>query len=132
MPTIPWKTFKKSEPKHHYCALLTYLPLKRYRTIPRFLVYTKKIQDQLSESHGLMGYSLRAHFLKKDFWTLSVWQDLEALHAFAFSGFHRTVMKSLRHEMGPTQFIRWELSGSVVPPSWEEALQRTNKPSPSG
>lgn len=124
MSTIPWKTLAKSEPSRHYCTLLTYLPLKRYRTIPRFLIYTKRIQDQLSESRGLIGYSLRAHFLKKDFWTLSVWQDPEALHAFKVSGFHRTVMKALRHEMGPTQLIRWELSGSMVPPSWEGALQR--------
>jgi len=36
----------------------------------------------LEESRGLIGYSLLAHLLEKRFWTLSLWEDEDALMDF--------------------------------------------------
>ena len=66
-------------PGREYLALLSYLPLKRYRTIPRFLGYARRVEVQLAETAGVIGYALRARFTKRDFLTLSVWESEEAL-----------------------------------------------------
>ncbi|MGA8833407.1 MAG: DUF3291 domain-containing protein [Desulfomonilaceae bacterium] len=124
MPTTPWKRCAGPDPIHTYVAFLTYLPLKRYRMIPRFLFYTVRVLVQLSKSNGLVGYSLRANLFKNNFWTLSVWEDESALRNFAFKGFHKGIMKLLRNDMGPTRFIKWAVKGTEVPPSWEDAMQR--------
>ena len=67
MPATPWKSFGTPAPGSEYLALLSYLRLKRYRTIPRFGGYTRRIETQLREARGLIGYSLRAKLLTRDF-----------------------------------------------------------------
>ncbi len=128
MPTTPWKRCADPDRNRSYVAFLTYLPLKRYWTTPRFLFYTVRILVQLSKSHGLVGYSLRAYLFKKSFWTLSVWEDESALRDFAFKGFHKGVMKLLRNDMGSTRFIRWAVKGTEIPPSWEDAMRLFQDP----
>ena len=127
MPTSPWKKCANPDPNLTYVAFLTYLPLKRYWMIPRFLFYTARILAQLSKSNGLVGYSLRAYLFENNFWTLSVWEDESALRNFAFKGSHKGVMKSLRNNMGSTQFIKWAVNGTDVPLSWEDAMRRFGK-----
>jgi hypothetical protein len=56
-------------------AFASRLPLRRYRDIPGFLRDTRTVRAQLREAPGLAGYSLRAQFLRKTFWTLSLWES---------------------------------------------------------
>ncbi len=123
MPTTPWKTSFQPDPDREYLALLTVLPVKHYRTIPRFLGYTRRIEAQLAETVGLVGYSLRAEFLHRRFWTLSVWEDEGALQQFVHQGFHPGVMTVLVPDMGETNFVRHPIKGSEYPPSWKSALR---------
>lgn len=60
----------------------------------------------------------------KQFWTLSVWEDEEHLWRFVQRTPHGRVMTDLLPDMGQTEFFSWELGGSSVPPSWEEAGRR--------
>ena len=60
-----WNHLREPEPGREYLALLTYLPLKRYRTIPRFLGYARRVEAQLRETEGVIGYGLRAKALFK-------------------------------------------------------------------
>ena len=124
MPTTPWKNYSDAVSDKEYLAVLTYLSLKKYRTIPRFLGYTNRIQKQLDEAEGILGYTLRAHIWTRNFWTISVWEDEAHLRQFAFSGFHRGVMSVLRDDMAGFKNIRWSIQGSEVPPSWSDALSR--------
>ena len=55
MPSTSWKTSFQPDPDREYLALLTFLPLKHYRTIPRFVGYSRRIQAQLAETVGLVG-----------------------------------------------------------------------------
>ncbi len=119
-----WKSLGTAQPDQEYLALLTYLPFKKYRTIPRFLGYAKRVEAQLAETKGIVGYSLRARFLQRSFWTLSVWESEEALQAFVHEGFHPGVMSVLMPEMAASNVVRWKIRGSACPPSWEEALKR--------
>ena len=124
---MPWKSIAPINAKGEYLALLTYLPLKRHRTIPRFFWSTFAIQKELAGSSGILGYALRAKLLQKDFWTMSAWLDEKSLMEFALRIPHSQVMRALAPHMGPTKFTRWKVSGSEVPLRWNVAMQRAKQ-----
>jgi hypothetical protein len=124
---MPWKKIAPANPNGEYLALLTYLPLKKHRTIPLFLWSTFAIQKQLAGSAGILGYALRASPLEKNFWTMSAWLDEKSLMDFALRIPHSQVMKALAPLMGSTKFIRWKVAGSDVPLRWNVALERAKQ-----
>jgi hypothetical protein len=124
---MPWKEIAPISPSGEYLALLTYLPLKKHRTIPRFLWSTCAIQKQLAGSAGILGYALRAKPLQKNFWTMSAWLDEKSLMDFAFRIPHSRVMKALAPHMGPTRFTRWKVSGAEIPLRWDMAMERARQ-----
>lgn len=119
-----WKSKISAENGREYLGLLTFLPLKTFRALPKFLKYNSQIERQLSESTGLIGYSVRAKLLSLNFWTLSVWESEAALMDFVYRLPHSEIMKSLAPYMGQTKFTRWKLKGTEIPPSWDEAEKR--------
>jgi heme-degrading monooxygenase HmoA len=82
------------------------------------------IRKQLAGADGLVGYTLRAKPLARDYWTLSVWQDETALRAFMRTPPHVGVMSSLRPLMGPTKFVTWQASAADGRPTLAGALQQ--------
>jgi hypothetical protein len=119
-----WKMILEPEPSRDYLGFITSLPLLRYSAIPRFIGFARKIERELVDAAGLIGYTLGAAPWKKVFLTLSVWEDECRLDCFVHSGFHREVMVSLRGDIGLTQFGRWVIRGNQVPPSWDTAIER--------
>jgi hypothetical protein len=130
MPALRWRSFRKAEPDREYLVLLSELPLKSYRALPRFLRFSRQVQRQLKMAPGLVGYSLLARLWRKQFWTLSVWEDEEALMDFVNAVPHRAVMHALQPDLGETQFLRWAIRGDAYPPSWDAALARAISPPP--
>jgi hypothetical protein len=124
---MPWKTIAPVDTSREYLALLSYLPLKKYRMVPRFIRFTFQIQRQLGNSPGAVGYALRAKPLRRNFWTLSVWEDEKTLQDFVRKLSHAEAMKSLVPHMGPTKFTRWKVSGSALPLGWDEAMRRSRQ-----
>ncbi len=109
MPTTPWKAYRSVKPEEEFLALLSYLPLARFRKLPQFFRHSRDIQTQLFRRH---------------FWTLSVWEDDQALMDFVRTTPHVQVMENLQGYMGATTFVRWTLKGASVPPDWKGALVR--------
>jgi heme-degrading monooxygenase HmoA len=107
-----------------YLVQLSYLPLLHYRSFPNFARSLIAIQRELRHRNGIIGYSLLAHPIEGNFWTLSAWQSNAALNNFVRSQVHVTAMKTLRAHMGPTRFLEWTMSGSALPPTWDDALSR--------
>ena len=124
MPALPWKSFTTPEDDREYPALLSHLPLASFRVMPKFFKFVFAIQRQLAESEGLIGYSLDAHPLAKEFWTLSVWQDRDSLWRFVHKLPHSRAMQDLLPHMGETGFFHFEVTGSSVPPDWQETKRR--------
>jgi hypothetical protein len=127
----PWTKFAPPDSNQEYFALLSYLPLNRYRAIPAFLKFTFQIQKQLRSTPGIIGYSLRAKPLSRNFWTLSVWENEQVLRDFVVKLPHGDAMKAMTPHMGPTNFTKWKVLGSALPLHWEEAMQRSQKGGPS-
>jgi len=123
----PWQTLKPADAGRNYLALLSYLPLKKYRALPAFLRFTFQIQKQLQSAPGIIGYSLRAKPMSRNFWTLSAWEDEKALMDFVAKIPHGQAMKDLLPQMGPTKFTRWNVPGSELPLKWEDAMQRSRR-----
>jgi quinol monooxygenase YgiN len=124
MPASPWRTFGSPEPNGDFVALLSYLPLKSYWRVLPFFVYTAQVVKQLASAQGLVGYSVLARPLSKQFWTLSAWENEEALQAFVQHLPHARIMTALTLHMDETKFVRWMAKGSQLPLQWEDALRR--------
>jgi heme-degrading monooxygenase HmoA len=100
------------------------LPLRSLRATVRFFRFVRAIRRQLSNSDGLIGYSLWAKPIAKRYWTLSVWRDETSLAAFMRASPHREIMARLRPDMEATTFVRWTVKGSDTPVAWEDAVRR--------
>jgi len=61
-------------------------------------------------------------------WTLSIWEDERPLMSFVGKDPHQATMGTLRSYMGETAFTRWTIRGSDVPPSWDDAMRRSDSP----
>jgi hypothetical protein len=120
----PWKLVVTPVKDREYLALLSYLPLNRYRKIPLFMRYSMQIMKQIAESPGAIGYSMRAKLFSRRFWTLSVWEDSAALMEFVSKVPHSDSMKAMTPFMGQTKFTQWKVVGSALPLRWDEAIRR--------
>jgi quinol monooxygenase YgiN len=81
------------------------------------------VRKQLAAAEGLVGYTLRARPLARDYWTLSVWKDQTALREFMRTPPHVQLMTSLKPVMGPTKFVTWTISATDGRPSLAGALE---------
>lgn len=112
------------EPGRPYVVMASHLPLTRITSTVRFFRAVSAIRKQLADAEGLVGYTLRARPLARDYWTLSVWTDVPALQAFMRTPPHVRLMSSLNPFMGPTKFVQWEITATDGRPSWAGALER--------
>jgi hypothetical protein len=124
-PPSPWKTLAEPAPEVEYLVLLTHLPVRRLRALPKFLNYVRKIRNQLEAGpSGLVGYSLFAQPFTSNYWTLSVWEDPRALGQFIRESPHHDAMEELPKTLSDFRTWRWNSSGSDLPPTWDEAFQQ--------
>ncbi len=130
MLALPWKTFREAEQGREYLVLLTELPLHSYWAVPRLLRVTRLVQQSLSSAPGLLGYSLLARPLRKQFWILSVWEHETDLMAFVRGIPNRAVMAAFQPHMGPTRCVQWGIHGNQYPPTWDEAFARAVQHAP--
>jgi len=126
----PWIKFATPDTNREYFALLSYMPLNKYRAIPAFLKFSLQIQKQLRTTPGVMGYSLRAKLFSRNFWTLYAWTEEKPLMDFVAKIPHGQAMKAMMPHMGSTKFTQWKVMGSALPLRWEETMERSRKGEP--
>jgi hypothetical protein len=122
VPDLPWTARAEMEPGTGYLVMASHLPLKRITATVRFFRAVFAVRKQLATADGLIGYTLRAEPLARDYWTLSVWTDNTALRQFMRTPPHVQVMTSLKPHMGPTKFVTWTISAADGRPSMAGAL----------
>jgi hypothetical protein len=123
MPALPWvKGQHTGDGELH--VFTSRLPLKRYRDVPRFLMWTLRIRKQLAAQPGCAGYALDAKLLTKTFWTLSAWSDADAMNEFVRSGFHATMLADMAGRLGTPVFVSSATQQSDLPLDWASARTR--------
>jgi quinol monooxygenase YgiN len=123
VPDLPWTARAEMEPRTGYLVMASQLPLKRITATVRFFRGVFAVRKQLAAADGLIGYTLRAKPLARDYWTLSVWTDNTALREFMRTPPHVQLMTSLKPLMGPTKFVTWMISAADGRPSMAAALE---------
>jgi hypothetical protein len=127
MPTLPWKAPKSPPPADGPVTVMaSRLELRRLSDVLSFLAAALRIRRQMLASPGALGLSLIAQPLRRTFWTLSAWQDQDAMSAAVGHEPHRHLMKHFRPRMAGSSFVTWTATG--VPITWEEARRRLEKP----
>ena len=124
MPDIPWTAAGDMEPGREYVVMASHLPLRSLTSTVRFFRAVAAIRKQLRSAEGLVGYTLRAKPLARKYWTLSVWNDRDALAQFMRTPPHIGIMSSLKPLMAPTRFVQWQITAGDGRPSWSDALER--------
>ncbi len=112
------------EPDREYVVLASSIPPLKLSSTWRMFRGARAVRRQLGSSDGVIGFSLLARPLRKQYATLSVWIDEGALAVFVGHSPHRELMTELSPAMGPTRFVRWTINGSDGRPSWDDALRR--------
>ena len=92
--------------------------------MPSVLWHTRKIEAQLSESAGLVGYALRARLAQKKFWAVAAWESGDSLQNFVESDPHAGIRAALKREMEESWFKRFDVNGDEVPLDIDGALDR--------
>jgi hypothetical protein len=129
MPTLPWTSSNSPPPRDGSVTVMaSRLELRRLRDVPSFLTGALRIRRQMLGSPGAVGLSLIAKPLRRTFWTLSAWQDSDALGAVVGREPHRKIMTHFRPRMAASSFVTWTAPATALPIAWDEALRRLEEP----
>ena len=118
--------FRRTEASDFFCVA-TVLPLRSWKHVLPFFLLTYRVRRQLRASPGLVRYRLKAAWLEKRFWTVSVWRSKPDADAFVRSGPHAFAVKQFQEWAAPgAAFVEWHSSKPRV--AWREALERLSTP----
>ncbi|WP_198961313.1 DUF3291 domain-containing protein [Pseudonocardia sp. MH-G8] len=123
MPTLPWITVATPEPTAEVLVMASRFRVRGLRHVLPFFVDAMRVHAQMRKAPGVVGLSLVAHPLRREFATLSAWRDRACLDAAVRAEPHRTVMARQRGAMAGSVFRFWNTPGSALP-TWEEAGRR--------
>ena len=104
------------------CA--TFFPVQRWRHVIPFLRMSSRVQKQLSGTPGLVRFGLKTSFIRKRYWTYSVWADRSSMEAFMKVEPHATAMTKLNRwvELGKSGFVSWDSTDDSI--NWNEGFDR--------
>ena len=67
MPDLPWTSRAEMGPETGYLVMASHLPLQRITATVRFFRAVSAVRKQLATAEGLIGYTLRAKPLARDY-----------------------------------------------------------------
>lgn len=107
-------------------SIATFWPctLKAYSRMPPFLFNAAQVTKPLASAEGLFAHSLLAHSLHKRFWTLSGYENAEALRAFVQHPPDVRAVAALTPHMDKTRFVGYMVPGSQLLLRWDDAHHR--------
>lgn len=124
MPTLPWTVPNQARPGTEAQVMASRFEVRTLADVPKFFLKSLAAWRQVRSAPGALGASLIAQPLKRTFYTLSAWEDRDALYAYARAEPHRSIMNGLRSTMRDSTFTFWEVPVEQLPIRWDEAKQR--------
>ncbi|MFI6035785.1 DUF3291 domain-containing protein [Streptomyces sp. NPDC051315] len=124
MPTLRWTTVSTPAPDTEAFVMASRLEVRSLKDVPRFFLQSLAAWKQVTGAPGAYGASLIAQPLKRTFWTVSAWQDREALYRYAKAEPHRSIMNGLRSTTKESAFTFWQAPAADLPIDWTDARRR--------
>ncbi|MCI3150259.1 DUF3291 domain-containing protein [Streptomyces sp. GB4-14] len=124
MPTLPWTVPNPPPPHGTAYVMASRFEVRTLKDVPRFFLRSLAAWKQVRSAPGAYGASLIAQPARRVFYTLSAWQDRDALYAYARTEPHRGIMMSLRSTMRTSTFTFWEVDTTKLPITWDDARRR--------
>jgi len=124
VPALPWIPVHEPAPATEMVVMASRFRVRGYRHVLPFLVDSMRVLAQIRQADGVLGVSLVARPLRREFFTLSAWTDRAALDAAVGSEPHRSVMRRHRAAMADSAFTFWTAPATALPLTWEEADER--------
>ena len=101
---------------------VTRLKLRSWRFLPLFVPHALRTQRQVEQAPGFRAGSLLPG-RGWTFWTLTSWDDAEAMRAYMLNGAHRTAMPKLSAWCDEASVVHWETDEAGLP-DWHQAEAR--------
>ncbi|MGY4919814.1 DUF3291 domain-containing protein [Streptomyces sp. 900116325] len=124
MPTLPWVTPNPAPPYGQVVVMASRFEVRSLTDVPRFFLKSLSAWRQVRSASGAFGASLIALPTQRTFFTLSAWENRDALYAYARAEPHRSIMTGLRTTMRTSTFTFWDASVEQLPLTWDEAKRR--------
>lgn len=118
--------FQKINPDSEYFAVANVGELKSSWPYFSLLMGAQKVTKQLEETKGAIGITGRLGFLNKKLVVVGVFENEDALNEFAHSGQHANCMKKTKNKLKEIKCVKWNILGSNLPPTIEDATSRAN------
>ena len=109
---------------------LTRLRIRSVRFLPGFAVLALRSGRQVRAAAGFLGGSLLAD-RQWTFWTMTAWEDQQAMRAYMTTGDHRSAMPSLLESCDEASVAHWDQPQPDLP-TWldaDERMRREGRPS---
>ncbi|MGW1274594.1 DUF3291 domain-containing protein [Streptomyces sp. NPDC002491] len=132
MPTLRWTTVSTAAPDAEAFVMASRFEVRSFKDVPRFFLRSLAAWKQVSGAPGAYGASLIAQPLKRAFWTLSAWEDKDALYTYARTEPHRSIRTGLRPTMKDSAFAFWQTPAADLPVDWTDARRRLAEQSRTG
>lgn len=124
MPTLPWIRVAEPAPASDVVVMASRFRVRGFRHVLPFFLDAMRVLAQMRRTEGAVGVSLVARPLEREFFTLSAWRDRAGLDAAVRGEPHRSVMRRQRAAMAESVFEFWEVPGTSLPVSWDDARRR--------
>ena len=124
MVTFPWQITSVPEHDRKYIGLLGLVRLRSITLLPRFIAFGFRIERQLKQTRGVVGYRTAAQPLSLTFFHLSAWIDEDSIYQFVQTQPHFDAMTQLTGQLGSTVFRYWEVDASELPLTLSAELHR--------
>ena len=101
---------------------VTRLRIRSWRFILSFAVHALRSRQQVRKARGFMTGAL-LNDRDRTFWTMTMWDSQQNMHAFMTSGAHKRVMPYLLDWCDEASIVHWTQPDATLP-SWAEADAR--------
>ena len=88
-----------------------------------FWDYTRQVIESLPEHQGYLGHRLRNKPLADEAWTMTVWEDEDALDRFVHGSVHGMAIGKGMPAVKSARFVRLILPRAQTPLDWDTAEQ---------
>lgn len=95
-----------------------------------FAAGSERVVASLERQPGLLGYSLRRHLWRAEFWTMTVRRDDAAREAFVAAPAHRSAVASAGSALAAVYYVHYEMPAADAP-RWSTALERLREVEPA-